>query len=493
MKTMERDERLILVRLAPEFSTKSRGTRYRFGRRLLANMSDALKTTGAPFKVHSEWSRIFVRSAAPEALEVLTRVPGLSSLSPVDGQSPAELDRIVRVGTELYADRVRGRTYAVRARRSGTHDFSSADVQRALGAALNPGATVDLNRPEVEVHVEVRDGSTYFFSDRMEGLGGLPLAVEARAVCLLSGGFDSAVAAWLMLKRGVEQDYVFCNLAGEAYERTVVQVGKILADEWSFGTRPRLHVVDFTAVVDDLREKTNPRYWQILLKRLMYRAADSVGDALGAAAIITGEAVGQVSSQTLQNLRVIDVSADLPVLRPLIGFDKNEIIGLSRRIGTYGISSRVKEYCAIAPGNPVTGARMDVTDHEDARLDPTVLERAVADRRVLDLRELGMADLVEPYVFTETIPEDAVILDVRSEDEWETWHYPGAEQRDLWELLAGIRKLDRDRLYVVYCGVGLQAAHLAEQMQREGLEAYAFRGGVRQLRDYSTRRGATGA
>jgi tRNA uracil 4-sulfurtransferase len=486
-------ERLILVRLAPEFSTKSRGTRYRFGKRLMANMSDALKSTGAPFKLHSEWARLFVRSSAPEALDVLSRVPGISSLSAVEGQCRADLGEIVRVGTGLYAERVHGRTYAVRARRTGKHDFSSGDVQQALGAALNPGARVDLDAPDVEVHVEVRDAGTYFFSDRVPGVGGLPLAVEGRAVCLLSGGFDSAVAAWLMIKRGVELDYVFCNLAGEAYERTVVQVGKILADEWSFGTRPRLHVIDFTAAVDDLRAKTNPRYWQILLKRLMYRAADEVAESLGAAAIITGEAVGQVSSQTLQNLRVIDKSARLPVLRPLIGFDKHDIIDLSRRIGTYGISSRVKEYCAIAPGHPVTNASMEVTDREDARIDAGVLKAAVAARRVLDLRELGTADLVEPYLFTQEIPADAVVLDVRGEEEWEAWHYPGAERRDLWELLSTLRTLDRERYYVVYCGVGLQAAHLAEQMQREGLEAYAFRGGVRQLRDYASRREATGA
>src|SRR5690606_21249373 len=151
----------------------------------------------------------------PAELEVLSRIPGVSSYSVVRARSAATLDDIVATGVEHFADEVHDRTYAVRARRSGTHPFSSGDVMRRLGAALNPGATVDLTNPDVEVKVEVRDETAYFYSGRVQGVGGLPLAVEGRAVCLLSGGFDSAVAAWMMLKRGVQLDYVFCNLAGE--------------------------------------------------------------------------------------------------------------------------------------------------------------------------------------------------------------------------------------------------------------------------------------
>jgi tRNA uracil 4-sulfurtransferase len=132
--------------------------------------------------------------------------------------------------------------------------------------------------PEYTAHVEVREREAYLFSDRLPGAGGLPLGVEGRAVALLSGGYDSAVAAWLMLKRGVELDYVFCNLGGEAYERAVVQVAKLLADDWSYGTNPRLHVVDFAGPLDDLRAHAKQSYWQLVLKRLMYRAASRIGE-----------------------------------------------------------------------------------------------------------------------------------------------------------------------------------------------------------------------
>jgi diphthamide synthase (EF-2-diphthine--ammonia ligase) len=237
---------------------------------------------------------------------------------------------------------------------------------------------VDLSSPEVTASSRCGTRAAYLFSERVDGAGGLPLGVEGRAVALLSGGYDSAVAAWLLLKRGVALDYVFCNLGGDAYERAVVQVGKALADEWSYGTRPRLHVVDFGDVLQELKEKTRDAYWQVVLKRLMYRAACTVAAERGAGAIITGEAVGQVSSQTLPNLRAIETVATLPVLRPLIGFDKDEIIDRARSIGTAALSEQVKEYCAIAPGYPVTAARVERVDAEEGRMDLSVLDAAVA-------------------------------------------------------------------------------------------------------------------
>lgn len=478
-------EQLILVRLSAELTTKARGTRRRFTRKLLENIREALRGSGESFHAESHWTRIHVRTSARDAVRRLQRIPGLSSMSVVEGTCAANLEEIVSTGAAIFGERVKGRTYAVRARRAGTHGFSSHDIQQRLGAALNPGATVNLDAPEVEVEVEVRDQTVYFFSGRVPGAGGLPLGVEGRAICLLSGGFDSAVAAWLMLKRGVQLDYLFCNLAGDSYERSVVQVAKILADEWSYGTRPRLYVVDFGPVLDALRAGSQPRYWQLVLKRLMYRAASRVAAEAGAGAIVTGEALGQVSSQTLANLAAIDDAADRVVFRPLVGFDKSEIVDRARTIGTFEISSRVKEYCAIAPGNPVTHATREAAAAEENRVDGTALEAALDARRVIDVRTVNAADLVEAYLFTEEVPDDAVVLDVREEAEGDGWSYPGALRGGVGEHAGRIGRMDPDRTYVLYCDAGMQAVLLAEQMQRAGLEAYAFRGGTRALREHS--------
>ena len=477
-------ETLVLVRLAAEVAIKSRRTRGGFQQRLVQNLKDALRSAGAPARVESAWGRVYAHTSEA-GLEVLPRVFGVSSFSPVERVVRADPGEIVAAGAEQFAERVRGRRFAVRARRAGAHAFTSKDLEVKLGAALLPhAARVDLTNPEITVHVEVRDEQAFLFAERFAGPGGLPLGVEGNAVALLSGGFDSAVAAWLLLKRGVALDYVFCNLGGEAYERAVVQVGKVVADAWSYGTQPKLHVIDFGAALDELRAKTRQSYWQVVLKRLMYRAASLVGAELNAGAIVTGEAMGQVSSQTLPNLRAIEPAATLPVFRPLLGFDKEEIIARARHVGTAALSEQVKEYCAIAPGKPVTAASVAAVDAEDAKLDPAVLERAVAARRILDLRALSATDLVAPYLFANEIPGDAVVLDCRPEAQYRAWHYPTAEQRDEWDLLRDFRALDRNRKYILYCAHGVQTAHLAERMQRAGYEAYSFRGGAEGVRKW---------
>ena len=474
----------ILIRPSGELSTKSRRTRRRFQRRLVESLEDALRTTGVSFRVHDDWGRIHVEASSRAALEVIPRVFGIASLSEIEATAEPRLASIIEVGRRVYAERVRGRTFAVRARRTASLPFTSRDINCGLGAALNRYAQVNLDQPDLTVGVEARAEAAYFFSRRIPGAGGLPAGVEGTAVALISGGYDSAVAAWLMLRRGVALDYVFCNLAGAAYERAVLAVAKLLADGWGYGLRPRIHVLDFEQQVRALKQRVKESFWQVVLKCLMYRAAGRIAREIGAHAIVTGEAVGQVSSQTLANLCAIDGSVEVPVLRPLLGFDKPEIIQRSREIGTYALSEKVREYCALTEAKPVTDATPEETAAEQAKLDLGVLDDAVAGRRVLDLRNLDASELVLPYLYTSEIPSEAVVIDTRPLAQYEPWHYPGAVHHDFWDLFQGLGSLDRDRTYVLYCELGLKSAQLAEKMQRAGFEAYSYKGGVRALRQH---------
>ncbi len=475
-----------MVRLASELTLKSRRTRHMFMIRLRRNLEDALGSAGLRHRVTEQWGRIYVRTDSTAALPVIGRVFGISSCSLVDAVVPANLDAIVERASQLFRERVSGKRFAVRAHRVGQHTFRSRDVEVQLGAALLPAAArVDLDHPEITVQVEIRDAEAYLFSERTEGSGGLPLSVEGRALALISGGYDSAVAAWLMLKRGVELDYVFCNLGGDAYERAVVQVAKALADDWSHGTRPRLYVIDFNEPLRELRAKVRHNYWQVVLKRLMYRAAAAIGQQRKAVAIVTGEAIGQVSSQTLHNLAAIEPASALPVLRPLLGFDKEEIIARARTIGTATLSEQVKEYCAIAPGKPVTATNPVRAAQEEAPFDFTVLDQAIANQKVLDLRALQPTDLVASYLFTTRVPDNALVIDCRPEPQYQAWHLPGALHREEWDLLREFRRLDKNRPYVLYCAHGIQTAYLAEKMQNAGYEAYSFKGGLRGIMRYA--------
>ena len=475
---------LFLVRFGVEVTTKARGTRRRFQKRLRRNLEDAARSEGVEVQVEDLWSRFLVTASSPRFEEALARVHGVSSFSQVRARIPAELTRIVEVGEAEFSSEVNGRTFAVRARRSGRHAFNSQNVREDLGAALLPySAGVNLDHPEVTVSVEVRDREAFLFSGRTEGPGGLPLGVQGKAVCLISGGFDSAVAAWLLLRRGVSLEYVFCNLGGAAYERAVLSVAKVLADRWSYGDHPRIHVVDFEGPLEELRERVTGSFQQVILKRLMYRTADAIARECGAEGVVTGESLGQVSSQTLGNLRCIDDAAELPVLRPLLGMEKPEIIQRAHAIGTGPISAKVREYCAIHAGRPVTHARPDAVTREEEKLSPDLLDASVAERRTLDLRELDAMDLVAPYLFVDTVPPGAQVLDLREAQAHRKWSFPGSRRISGRELTrSGVREMEKERTYVLFCGQGLESADAAEDLQRKGFEAYAFRGGVAKLK-----------
>jgi len=504
-------ELLFVVRPAPEMAIKSPATRAAFRRRLKANLGDAVKRWGLQGSVRSMYGRLVVlvepgEESAPHvaarAREAISHVFGVGSFSPAEGHCRADLDAIVEAGAALFGARVKGRRYAVRCKRTGSHAFRSMDVERALGSAINEGATVDLTHPEVTVSVEVSGDRAVFFSERLPGPGGLPLGSGGRALALLSGGYDSVVAAWYVMKRGIEVDFLHCRMGGSASERLALQVAKVLTDSWACGSRPDFYAADFGPVVEDLQASSKPAYWQLVLKRQMLRAGDHLADALERAleerarqghgrrrpktvdALITGEALAQVSSQTLSNLRAIDAVAERPVLRPLAGMDKLDIIRAAEHVGTAGLSARVREFCAITPGHPATSSRVAEVDAQESRLDPALIARlvraAVEGRR--PLRALTPSDLMLPYLFVEALPDGAVLLDCRDPGRHHAWRAEGARAAPLPALLGRLRELDKDPTYVLFCEVGTRSAQAAEVMQQSGFEAYSFRGGERGLR-----------
>jgi thiamine biosynthesis protein ThiI len=478
-------DRLFALRLSGDFYTKARQTRLRFLRRLSLNLEDALSSHGIPHRLERTWSRMYLESPDAAAPEVVARVFGVQSVSEIVRRPWASLEDVVREGEAFFRDGVRGKSFAVRASRRGRRGdipFDSPAVESALGRALLPyAARVDLEHPQATAHVEVEPGSAQFFHQRTAGLGGLPVGVEGRAVALVSGGFDSAVAAWLLLKRGVQLDYVFCNLGGTAHRLGALRVMRVIAERWSYGYRPRLHEIDFRPLAAQLQERTRSRDWQLHLKRLMLRSADALARNGGAAGIVTGDAIGQVSSQTLQNLAVVSQAVTTPILRPLLGFNKEEILALARRAGVYELAAAVGEFCALVPRRPATRARLDSILAGEAALDPTALRAAVRDRTRYDLRSLTEESLAPPALEVDRIPEGSTVLDLRSAAAFDAWHYPGSLHLDFPRAVAAYPSFGRDRTYLLVCEVGLKSAHLAERMQQAGLAAFHLKGGTEVL------------
>jgi thiamine biosynthesis protein ThiI len=489
----ERPKGLALLRFGGELGTKARATRRQFRRRLLYNLRDALASAGIPAHIEVSHDRLYAHlgDAPPAAAEAapfdhpLLRVFGIQSVSFVERHPAPDLASVVRTGEALFRDRVRGRRFAVRARRVGAREAIRVDpraVERELGTALLAvAAGVDLSQPEATVHIELSEDSVAYFSERLPGPGGLPLGVEGRAVALLSGGFDSAVAAWQMQRRGVALDHVFCNLGGHSHLVGVARVAAVLAGRWSYGTRPLLHALDFGPVSEAIRKHTQARYWQVILKRTMLRAAEAVARRRRALAIVTGDAVGQVSSQTLANLAVVSRATALPILRPLVGANKDEIIALATRIGTFELSKVVGEYCALTPSRPATRAALGPIEAEEARLPPGLAEAAAASGNVLDLRDLAPGALEPPGLAVESVPAGAVLIDLRPLAQYRSEHHPDALHLDFETAVRAYPSFDRAKTYVLSCELGLLSAHLAERMRADGFDAYHLTGGHRAL------------
>ena len=503
------DSLFVTIRPTSEVTVKAPRTRTGFLRKLRLAVKDALQRAGFRTEVRVRANRVNARlepraeAGQAEAVEALTRVFGIGSFSFLEKESTADLDEIVRTGQALFRERVQGRTYAVRCRRSGNHPFTSVEVERALGAALNPGATVNLTDPEVRVEVEVDQDRAWFFSARHRGAGGLPPGTGGHALALLSGGYDSVVGAWQLMKRGVLVDFVHFRLGDLPSEGVALEVAKVMTDRWAQGSRPDAHVVDLRGAMDEMRAQVEPSLWQVSLKRLMVRAADGVADALEEVtertlkrgrvpidALITGEAVGQVSSQTLSNLRTIDAAADRPVLRPLIGFDKTEIIELAERIGTAELSARAIEECNITPVSPATTSRSGRLEQEEGGMRyealAAELERVRSGASRVSLRTLepggGLlpkrpATPAETELTVTELPPDAVLLDCRPAHMrgW-TPDWPEVQTED--------SRLSEGRKYVTFCPRGQRSLAAAERLRADGFDVLSFGGGEAALKKH---------
>jgi thiamine biosynthesis protein ThiI len=481
---------VLLLRLG-EITIRGFHTRRKFEKLLLRNIHDALRSNGIEYSVKKEGGRIFVYSNDEfRAAQVLRRIFGVKSLSRAQEVEFESLSDLVEKAAAYFSSTVKGKSFAVRARRAGSHPFTSLDVERELGARLlrEGGLRVDLENPEVTAYVEVRGKRAYLFTEIIEAYGGLPIGSEGKVIALVSGGFDSAVAAWYMLRRGAEVHYLLCSLGGPVHEAGALHVLKILADDWSYGYKPKLYVVDFSEILRETRRRCNPSLLTVILKRFMYRAAEAVARREGAEAIVTGESLGQASSQTLANLAVSTAAVSIQVLRPLIGFDKDDIVAKAREIGTYEASARVKEYCGAFSEHPKTRAKLEEVEREEAKLDPSLLGRALGNVRIHDLRNISLEESFERLEVDEP-PSGAVIIDLRSEEKVKSWSLPGSIRLDFDKLVEGFYALDPTKKYVLLCDEGALSLEAAYVLRKLGIEAYSLRGGARRAqRKFSKRK-----
>jgi len=345
------------VLASSEIYIKSSRTRKRFMPILQANLETALEAVPeATLSRHGNHEYTIDGPdlvAAADAAGTVFGIDRIDRINTVTANDLAELAANVR---DLAAPLVEGKTFAARVRRQGQHDWKARDAEIAIGNALyDYSAGVDLTNPGVTVRVRIEGNRAAVVSESWSGPGGLPIGTQTPCLLMLSGGIDSPVAAWMMLRRGCPIDMLHfqleCNQADHA-----LAVGHQLAKRWGHGANINLHVIDFEPIKKELNASAQPRLRQVLLKQLMTEAAHRVAQHLELPLIVNGDSLGQVSSQTAANLIEIDKYAQAPLLRPLLAFTKQEIVDRARQIGTYELSTRAREVCDLSEGKPVETA-----------------------------------------------------------------------------------------------------------------------------------------
>ena len=363
-----------------EIGTKGKN-RYRFEDILCKRIRNRLRPLGT-FEVKREYGRIFVTAQSEydydEAILRMSQIFGITGICPVwevDQPTPEKIDEAVAQYFEEEYDDYRF-TFKVHVRRRDkTFPVHTMEMEARIGGVLldhfeEEGLSVDVHEPSVMVEVEIRS-KAYIYSKIIPGPGGLPVGTNGRAISLLSGGIDSPVATWMIAKRGVEMQAVYFHSPPFTSERALEKVqdlGRIVSH---FAGPIKLHVVNFTKLQQSIYDNCPHDELTIIMKRYMFRVAEELAKREEAECIVTGESIGQVSSQTLFSLGVIDHAVECPVYRPCIGLDKQEIVDTSIRIGTYETSIQPYEDCCtiFVAKHPVTKPTLEQIEGSEKKLE----------------------------------------------------------------------------------------------------------------------------
>ncbi|MBE7007714.1 MAG: tRNA 4-thiouridine(8) synthase ThiI [Ruminococcaceae bacterium] len=368
-----------------------------FEDKLISNLRRRVSKCGA-WRIYSKQSTIYVEPANDDcdleaAFAACRQVFGVISVSralPCD----KDVQALIHTAKTYLADELRAaRSFKVESKRADkSFPLTSIQLSQQVGCALHrafPNLTVDVHDPELTVYLEIRDDAAFVHGPAVPGAGGLPLGMGGSAVTLLSGGIDSPVSSWMMAKRGVTLEPVHFfspPYTSQAAKDKVIELARELTP-WC--GRMRLQIVPFTEIQEEIRRKCPEDFFTLIMRRFMMRIAQQCADEAHAKAIVTGECLGQVASQTMEALSVTEDVVSLPVLRPLIGMDKEEIVRISRKIGTFDTSILPYEDCCtvFTPRHPKTKPHLDEVREAESALDVGALcARAMENREFVRIK-----------------------------------------------------------------------------------------------------------
>lgn len=476
-----------IIKLFPEIIVKSKPVRKRLIAQLKKNLRKILHSLDDSIEVSGSWD--FVEVLLPEEssiegsviLDKLANTPGIDFILKVNTHRFSSLEDISEIVIREYRELVAGKSFCVRVKRSGRHPFNSIQVEQKAGGALlhnSDNSRVQLKNPEVAVQLEIKQDKLYTVESRTQGLGGFPMGQQESCVSLISGGYDSSVASYLMMKRGIRTHFCFFNLGGMAHEVGVKQVAHYLWERYSSSHRTLFITIPFEEVVAEILQQVHHTQMGVVLKRMMLKVAQKVAQEFNAPAVVTGECVGQVSSQTLTNLKVIDKAVDILTLRPLITMDKQDIISLSRETGTEEFAAVMPEYCGVISDKPTTCAKIEKIEHEESRFNFDVLDNAFANRKVENIDELYQSDKNIDNIEVVSMPtSDDIVIDIRHPHELMVKPLE-LTKNEILEIpffkLQSSDLLNRESCYLLYCDKGIMSQLQAEELSAKGYQVKVY-------------------
>ena len=368
----------ILIVKYGEIGVKGKN-RYIFENKLIKNVKNILKPIGK-FNVYKEYGRIYVDLDGydyEEVVEEVRKVFGIVGVCPAV-RAEKDYNLLKELALKMLEEKIEQgyKSFKVDSRR-GDKDFKltsqemSLDIGGYLVSQVKDKIAVDVRNPEVKIHCELRQNHVMVYSDTIPGYGGLPLGTNGRAMSLLSGGIDSPVASWMVAKRGMELECIHFHsypFTSEKSQEKVRDLAQILA---KYCGRVRLHKVNMLEIQKSIGLNCKDEEMTIISRRFMMRIAERVAESRHCDALVTGESIGQVASQTIQGLTCTNASVKMPVFRPLIAMDKTEIIEIAQRIGTFETSILPEEDCCtvFSPKKPVTKPKLDRIEKSENKLD----------------------------------------------------------------------------------------------------------------------------
>lgn len=374
-------EKLLLIKYG-ELTTKKDNRNY-FINFLVKSIEN--KLAGIDYKIEKDYYRMFIHTDdIYMVLDKLKSVFGIHGIVVAYKVNDTGIDSICKSAVDVLSD-VSFKTFKIETNRSDkSYEIKSDEVSRIVGSAVLKnikGISVDVHNPDIILNVEIRREAVYLYYESYAGMNGYPIGTMGRALLMLSGGIDSVVAGYLSIKRGVSLDFVYFesipHTSLEARNK-VINLANILCN---YGNVGNVYVVNFTNIQEYIYKNMKSDYLITFMRRMMYRIAEKLAENIGATAIINGENIGQVASQTLTSIKAVNDVTTFPIIRPLATYDKLEIIDIAKKIGSYDISILPYEDCCtvFVPKHPVINPKLDVIRSEEEKFDFNLIDKAIED------------------------------------------------------------------------------------------------------------------